>query len=151
MLTDAEWRAIMADESKRIQGDLEWDEEEGRSPVQRFRTEVTSAAGRPLAVQGRYNPLTGSLSYALILRTEGRIYGLDMGKEHHNPRCDRVGAVHTHSWSERFRDQEAHAPRGAAARDADPVAAWARFCAAARIAHDGLLERPPAPLGGPPL
>ena len=42
-----------------------------------------------------------TLTYALILKTAGRIYGLDLGKDHHNPQCEQVGEKHKHRWSER--------------------------------------------------
>ena len=108
-LTDAEFAAIMADK-KQISGNIVWNEDEGHSPARVFRAKVESAAGWSLFVQGRYNPLAGTLTYALILRTEGRIYGLCMGKDHHNPQCDQVGEKHKHRWSERYRDKEAYIP-----------------------------------------
>ena len=37
-----------------------------------------------MSVKGRYNGAAGTLTYALILKTAGRIYGLDLGKDHHN-------------------------------------------------------------------
>lgn len=142
MLTDAEWRAIMADESKRIDGDLEWDEEKGRSPVLRFHARVDSAARWPLSIRSRYNPLAGSLSYTLVLGAEGRIYGLDMGKAHRNPRRDPVGDVHKHRWSERYLDKVAYLPPDITAPVTDPVAVWAQYCTEANIAHFGRLEQP---------
>ena len=104
-LTDAGFATIMAD-WKQISGNIVWDKDEGHSPARVFRAEVVSAAGWPLFVQGRYNPLAGTLTYALILQTEGRIYGLCMGKDHHNPQCNQVGEKHKHRWSERYRDKD---------------------------------------------
>ena len=60
--------------------------------------------------QGRYNQDARTLTYALILKTVGRIYGLDMGKDHHNPQCEQVGDTHKHRWSEQYRDKEAYVP-----------------------------------------
>lgn len=93
-LTDTEFTSILEDDSKRIKGDIAWVGDEDHSSAWQFRTEVESDAGWPLFVQGRYNPLANSLSYVIILRDEGRIYGLDLGKEHHNPQCDQVGEKH---------------------------------------------------------
>ena len=70
-----------------------------------FRVNVDSMSGWLLFVKGRYNAAAGTLNYALILKTEGRIYALDLGKDHHNPQCQQVGEKHKHSWSERYRDK----------------------------------------------
>ena len=56
-------------------------------------------SGWPLFVKGRYNAAAGTLNYSLILKTKGRIYALDLGKDHHNPQCHQVGEMHKHSWS----------------------------------------------------
>ena len=73
-LTDAEFGAILEDETKRVRGDVTWREDEDHSPAREFRVEVESASGWPLFVKGRYNPAAGTLTYALILKTAGRIY-----------------------------------------------------------------------------
>ena len=140
-LTDAEFAALMTDR-KQISGNIVWGKDEGHSPARVFRAEVESAAGWSLFVQGRYNPLAGTLTYALILRTEGRIYGLCMGKDHHNPQCNQVGEKHKHRWSERYRDKEAYLPNDITASVSDPVAVWEQFCDEAGIEHDGRMNPP---------
>lgn len=146
-LTDAEFAAILADDSKRVQGDITWKEDEDRSPALEFRVDVESTNGWPLLLKGRYNPAAGTLTYALILKTAGRIYGLDLGKDHHNPTCEQVGEKHKHRWSERYRDKEAYVPGDVNAPVSDPVAVWGEFCAEARIRHDGRMRRPLATQG----
>jgi hypothetical protein len=94
-------------------------------------------------VRGSYNPLIGALSYVLILQTVGRVYALDLGKEHYNPQCDHVCEKHKHRWTERFRDKEAYVPEDITANAADPVAVWRQFCAEARITHQGTLRPVP--------
>ena len=143
-LTDVEWDSVLSDPSKRIDGDIEWVEDEYRSPARCFRAKVDSTAGWGLLVHGRYNPLAETLSYTLFLNTEGRIYGLDMGKEHHNPQCDHVGDPHKHRWSERYRDKEAYVPKDITAPISDPVSVWKQFCAEAGIDHNGQMQSPPA-------
>ena len=98
-LTDSEFAAILGDETKRIRGDVAWREDEDHSPAREFRVEVESAGGWPLFVQGRCSFVAGTLTYALILKTAGRIYALDLGRDHHNPQCERVGEKHKHRWS----------------------------------------------------
>lgn len=51
----------------------------------RFRINIDSDEGYPFFLQGWYNPYSGKLSYAMIYRCVGRIYGLDLGAAHINP------------------------------------------------------------------
>jgi hypothetical protein len=148
-LTSAEFEALMQDASKRIEGNIVWQEDEDHSPALEFRTEVLSDNGWPLFVRGSYNPLSQKLSYHLILKTTGRIYGLDLGTDHHNPRCLQVGERHKHRWTEQFRDKEAYVPDDITAPPSDPVAAWRQFCAESAIDHRGIMEPPPARKGDP--
>lgn len=141
-LTDAEFESILEDETKRIREDITWREDEDHSPALEFRVDIESNSGWPLLVKGRYNPAAGTLTYALILRATGRIYGLDLGKDHHNPQCVQVGEKHKHRWSERYGDKEAYVPDDVNAPVANPVAVWTEFCAEAGIQHEGKM-RPP--------
>jgi hypothetical protein len=84
----------------------------------------------------------GTLSYALIHRGAGRIYALDLGADHHNPTCQRLGEKHKHRWTEAFRDEEAYVPADVIAAWDNPVEVWRQFCAEAGIVHDGQM-RPP--------
>lgn len=143
-LTNTEFATILDDESKRIDGDIAWQEDEDHSPSVEFRAEVQSDAGWPLFVRGSYNRLIPALSYVVILKTEGRVYGLDLGKEHHNPQCDQVGETHKHHWKEEFRDKEAHVPNDITAPASDPVAVWRQFCDQAKLTHNGTMSSPPS-------
>ncbi len=143
-LTNAEFASILEDGSKRIEGNIAWCEDEDHSPTMEFRAEVLSAMGWPLFVRGSYNRLAGALTYALILKPEGRIYALDLGKDHHNPQCTQVGEKHKHRWTEQMRDKEAYVPADITAPVSDPVSVWREFCAEARIEHKGNLPQPPA-------
>ena len=80
----------------------------------------------------------------LVLKTAGRIYALDLGKDHHNPECDRVGEKHKHRWSERDGDKRAYVPDDIRAPVSDPVSVWTEFCAEAGIRHEGSMQPPPA-------
>jgi hypothetical protein len=142
-LTNAEFEAILNDTSKRIEGDIAWLEDEDHSPSVEFRAEILSDAGWPLFVRGSYNPLIPALSYMLILKTTGRVYGLDIGKDHHNPQCDWVGEKHKHRWTEQSRDKEAYVPKDVTAPSSDPITAWREFCREAHIDHAGAMRQPP--------
>lgn len=138
-----EFAALLSDLSKKIDSDITWGQDEDHSPSVEFRVEVESEAGYPLFVRGSYNALAGALSYTLIHRGYGRIYALDLGKEHHNPSCQQVGEKHKHSWTERFGDKEAYAPPDITAPVHDPVQVWAQFCREANIQHHGVMHEPP--------
>jgi len=143
ILTNTEFEAILNDSSKRIQGDIVWQEDEDHSPSVEFRAEVESEVGWPLFIRGSYNPLIPALSYVLILKTTGRVYGLDLGKDHHNPHCDQVGETHKHTWTEKFRDKQAYAPADIVESASNPVGVWEKFCVEANLTHEGVLHAPP--------
>lgn len=142
-LTQNEFEAILADKSKYIEGDLSWTEDEDHSPSVEFRAEVLADAAYPLFVRGSYNALAQTLSFAVIHRGAGRIYALDLGKDHHNPDCNNVGQKHKHRWNEPIRDKEASIPHDISAAASDPVAVWRQFCSQARIVHQGEMHEPP--------
>jgi len=142
-LTNTEFETILNDTSKRIDGDIAWQEDEDHSPSVEFRAEVVSDAGWPLFIRGSYNPLIPALSYVMILKTAGRVYGLDLGKDHHNPQCDQIGEKHKHKWTEQFRDKEAYVPNDITESASDPVAVWQQFCTEANLTHNGAMAAPP--------
>ena len=82
MITDAEFQAILDDESKRIDDDIVWTRDEDHSPAREFRVSVQSDSGDPLQINGWYNPLAGKLTFTLLRQGTGRIYGLDIGVTH---------------------------------------------------------------------
>ena len=141
--SNAEFETLINDATKRIEGDIVWQEDEDHSPSVEFRVEVQSETGWPLFVRGSYNSLISALSYVLIMPNVGRIYGLDLGKDHHNPQCDQVGETHKHRWNELFRDKEAYAPTDITASAGKPVEVWKQFCAEAKINHIGRMQPPP--------
>jgi hypothetical protein len=142
-LAQTEFDALLADDSKNISGDISWSEDEDHSLTVEFRVEVASNAGYPLSVRGSYNRVAGTLSYSLIDRRFGRIYGLDLGKDHHNPTCDRVGERHKHTWTEDHREKYAYVPSDIACGVEDAVGVWGQFCQEAHIVHEGKLHVPP--------
>lgn len=144
-LSDTEFAAIMQD-TKAIVAYIQWLGDEDNSPARHFRAEVDSNGGWPIFVQGHYNSRSGGLTYSLILRTEGRIFGLCLGKDHHNPQCNQVGPKHMHRWTEQYRDKEAYVPSAITAPAGDPVTVWQQFCAAAGIQHQDRMSPLPSRL-----
>lgn len=142
MITQQELDAILADTTKVIESDISWREDADHSPAHEFRVDVRSEPGWPLVVVGRYNPYAGKLSYILLHRSAGRIYGLDVGADHHNPSCQRVGEKHKHRWTDDFRDKDAYVPSDITALWDRPQEVWEQFCREANIDHQGRFDPP---------
>ena len=138
-MTQMEFDALIQDTTKQIAEDIAWSEDEDHSPTVEFRVEVESEPGYPIFIRGSYNVLAASLSFALIHRGSGRIYALDMGKEHHNPSCENVGEVHKHRWTDLFADKEAYVPQ-LTAPVSQPIEVWKEFCNEAKIKHEGVMH-----------
>lgn len=143
-LAQAEFEAILDNNSKRIAGDIEWTEDEDHSASVEFRVELETDAGWPLFVIGSYNRLIHALTFAVISRVDGRIYALDMGKDHRNADTGNlVGPVHKHRWTEEFRDKIAYVPPDITEPPTRPTEVWNQFCEEAKILHDGVLRQVP--------
>lgn len=109
-MTQTEFETIINDATKRIVGDIVWEEDEDHSPAREFRAEIISDSGYPIFVNGSHNKEIATLSFTLVHRGAGRIYALDLGKDHHNRTCQFVGEKHKHRWKDPFRDTEAYIP-----------------------------------------
>ena len=143
-MTQTEFEAFLDDESKFISEDIRWSDDEDHYPCVEFRVEVMSDVGYPTFVKASYNPLVATLSLAVIHSNRGRIYALDLGKDHRNPNQELVGEKHKHRWSENFRDKEAYVPIDITVGVDNPVGVWEQFCIEAKITHSGILAPPPA-------
>lgn len=142
-MKQSDFDTLLADTTKQINGTIEWDNDDDHCPTVVFRAEVISQPRYPLFVIGSYNQLAQTLSYALIHQRYGRIYALDLGKDHHNPTCTTVGRKHKHRWTESFRDKEAYVPDDITAPIHDPVGVWSQFCGEALLTHNGVMYPPP--------
>lgn len=134
---------LLVDMTKQISGPIEWGKDDDHYPSVEFRAEVISQLKYPIFVKGSYNQLAQTLTYALIHQRYGRIYALDLGKDHHNPTCSTVGRKHKHRWTESFRDKEAYVPHDITAPVSDPVSVWHQFCKEASLTHNGVMYPPP--------
>ena len=138
-----DFEAFLADTTKHINKDIIWQPDEDHVPTVEFYVEMDSLTRYPIIVRGSYNSAAQALTYALIHRRFGRIYALDIGKDHHNPSCFNVGRKHKHRWTEKFRDKEAYEPEDITALVNDPVAVWQQFCKEALLTHNGVMYPPP--------
>lgn len=142
-MNQTDFEALLADTTKQISGDIDWEKDEDHSPAVEFRAEVQSNPGYPIFIKGSYNALAQALSFTLVHRGSGRIYALDLGKDHHNPSCTNIGETHKHRWNEPLRDKEAYVPEDITVPATDPVGVWREFCAEAKIQHLGVMHQPP--------
>ena len=133
----------MADTTKQIKENITREIDEDHSPTVEFRVNVISQARYPIFVKGSCNLAAQTLTYALIHRYFGRLYALDLGKDHHNPSCSNVGRKHKHRWSEVLHDKEAYVPDDITALVSDPVEVWLQFCNEALLTHSGVMYPPP--------
>lgn len=141
-ISQQEFEVILADETKRVIGDIRWKEVAGQRPAQAFRAEVAADWDYSLFVVGRWNPSPGKLSYSLVLRGTGRIYGLDIGVDHKNPDGEVLEEKHKNRWRQGSRDRWAYVPVDVTAGWNRPVEAWAQFCGEASLRHVGIMFPP---------
>jgi hypothetical protein len=142
-MNQGEYEALMADTTKRIDGDLVWAVDEGHPAALSFRTEISSEVGYPLSVKGYLNRNSQKLTYVLLHRAEGCIYRLDLGTEHPNLDGTRVGEKHKHDWTEGIGIKDAYVPPDITATLDEPVEVWQQFCAEANMTHAGRMNSPP--------
>jgi hypothetical protein len=143
-MTQVEFDALSADPTRIIEGDVAWTEDEDHSLCVEFRRDIRSQSNYPLFVQGSYNRTIGKLRYSVIHRGAGRIYGLCMGSDHHNPVCTNVGGDrHLHIWNDISKDKDAVVAAHIIANADDPVVVWQQFCAGWDILHQGIMAQPP--------
>ena len=142
MITQREFEEILADPTKRIEGDIGWRAPPGHRSAMGFRAQVRSEPDWPLTVRAWWNPATKKLSYSIIYRRSARIIGLDLGRGHRNPDETMVAEVHKHRWSEQFGSKHAYEPPDITAPWDRPVEVWRQFCTEVGIDHAGTLREP---------
>src|SRR5437016_14237257 len=107
-MTQTEFDALRDDPTRIIDSDIARSEDEDHSLWVEFRSDIVSQFNYPMFVQGSYNRHIGKLRYSVIHKGAGRIYGLCMGSDHHNPVCTFVvGDRHLHLWNETTKDKDA--------------------------------------------
>ena len=140
-LGQQEYEAIINDPHKVIREIIHW-AGNPNSTRREFKVDVESDEGYPIFVKGWYNSSSGKLSYSIIHRTVGRIYGLDLGADHRNPDGEVVGEKHKNYWVPGYRDKWAYVPEDITETWDSPAAVWRQFCAEARLTHSGPMESP---------
>ncbi|MCY4576609.1 MAG: hypothetical protein OXC55_08480 [Chloroflexi bacterium] len=141
-LHEADVLAIVADTSKVIAGDIAWRIQPTMTPASKFRVSVATDDDHPLFIEGFYNPSFGKLSFSVIFQGQGRIYGLDLGRQHRNMDGHIVEDTHKVRWTEGERDRQAYEPQDITASWSDPLEAWRQFCLEANLRHEGRMIAP---------
>lgn len=141
-ISQQEFEAILADDTKRITDNIVWGDDIDHHPAREFRAEIRNDGNYPIFIAGKYNPLSGKLSYSLILRGTGRIYGLDLGADHRNPDGNMIRGKHKNYWKDGYRAKFAYIPEDITATWDRPVEAWHQFCAEANLSHRGIMRQP---------
>ena len=140
-LSQQDYDVIIADATKTITADITW-EGGPNSPRREFRLDIESGEGYPIFVKGWYNSSSGKLSFSIIHRTAGRIYGLDLGADHQNPDGKFVGEKHKNYWVPGYRDKWAYVPEDITETWDRPVSVWRQFCTEALLTHSGAMQVP---------
>lgn len=143
-LSQDEFEIILNDNSKFIDGDIVWLNHPQHELLVRFKSLIFSDLNNyQLSLVGTLNMLIDTLSYHIICPPYGRIYGLDLGKDHKNPDGEHLGEVHKHRWSEIYLDKQAYVPPDITASADNPIQVWQQFCREAMIRHNGVMSPPP--------
>lgn len=142
-MTRDEFNAFIADSGKRIDGDIEFGPDEDHSPAIEFKVELQTPDGQPAFVRGSVNEVASTLSFSIIHRGHGRVYGLDLGKEHRNPDGEMVGEKHKHTWRDAAVGAKyAYVPDDITAQLPNVAVVWQQFCEEAKIEHKGRIVLP---------
>lgn len=137
-LSQEEFELLIMDDSKEIIGDITWEEDQNHAGSLIFGNEIISRINYPIYIKGSFNFKRGTLSFAVIYRNLGRIYGLDMGQSHRNRATGKKsGRVHKHRWTELYKDQETYVPLDITKPFADVIGVWREFCSESKIIHEG--------------
>jgi len=150
IFTESDMDIILDDDTKVINGDIRWQKDEDHSPTIEFFASIDSESGYPLNIRGSFNAKCQKLGFSMILGGNGRIYGLDIGTDHRNPKPinGNVGKLHKHKWKNDCKDKFAYCPNDITVMprnivgEGQVVQVWKEFCTEAKIIHYGTLEEP---------
>ncbi len=119
--------------TKSITEEIKWQRDQDHSLGWEFRVECIVESDKFIVAGSCCRP-AGVVSFTILHRTHGRIYGLDLGKEHRNGDGTLVGEKHKH----RPQDNDpnfAYEPTDITADAEDLELLWKQFCKEANIVH----------------
>jgi hypothetical protein len=141
-VTRAEASAILADTTKRIEGDIVWRAHPDIDYAVSFRVEISCSVDKGIVLAAYYNRENNKFYLNLFRRTDGKPF-LRLCNEsgHHNPSCIQAGDPHLHHWDDEEGDKIAE---GVTLGKTDMQGIWREFCRIANITHNGILQSPPS-------
>ena len=140
--TDVDSEENISDKSKEIRKVIVWKADTDYPVAKEFRTKIDSESGYSIVSHGRFNPLSGKLSYSIIHQGIGRIYIFDLGADHRNPNGAQVGDKHKLRWKQDSRDKEAYVPEDIKDSWDHPKGVWSQFCGEAKLRYSGRFSPP---------
>lgn len=142
-LSQADFESIIADDSKRIVGDIVWRRTRSHIPAFELSASIQSDFYSELRVAAWHRPDNSRLTLTLLYRNL-RIAGLDYGPNvaHTNRDGSRLVGAHFHVWDAEAGSAEAQSPVQFTAGPRQIDQTWRQFCAELRIVHLGDLVLP---------
>ena len=136
--SEENFKLLIMDNSKEILGDIKWENDHNHLGSFIFGKEITSKLEYPIYIKGSFNFKRKTLSFSIIHREVGRIYGLDMGQTHRNRATGKKsGRIHKHTWTDLYKDQFTYVPSDITEPFHNVTGVWRQFCLEARIIHMG--------------
>lgn len=136
--SEKDFQILIMDNSKEILGDITWEEDRNHQGSLIFVTEIQSNLNYPIYLTASFNFKRGTLSFSIIHKDVGRIYGLDMGQTHRNRATGKkTGRVHKHRWTDLYKIQDAYVPSDITKPYNDVIGVWQEFCLESKIIHNG--------------
>lgn len=120
---------------KTVEDDVIWRRDQDHSLGWEFRVDCILEE-HTMMVVGSCCKIASVVTFAIIHRPHGRVYGLDIGKDHRNQDGSMVGEKHKH----KIKDGDinyAYEPIDITAKPDDLRTLWQQFCAEANIEHSG--------------
>ena len=136
--SENDFQILIRNDSKEILGDITWEKDANHEGSLIFVTEIQSDINYPIYLKGTFNSKRGTLSFSMIHREVGRIYGLDMGQNHKNRATGKkTGRIHKHKWTDLYQDQDTYVPSDITKPYNDVIGVWNEFCLESKITHKG--------------
>ena len=137
--------SILADSTKRIEGDIFWRPHQTRRRTQEFKVDVLSDSLHAMRVVGWCNPNSKKVNLTLFLKQELsllRVFAFNTGLVEY--RCAdgrRISGSHAHRWSTERQELLAE-PRPHLPSWDQPGQLWLQFCGETKIHHQGVMHPP---------
>ena len=140
-MLDFEFKNLLVAQ-KTLNSSINWSVDEDHSDNREFLYPLENDQERILQIRGSYNRNIPALSFTILDKAVGRIYGLDLGRGHRNPDKKQVGPKHKHSWTELDKDGWAYVPSDITGNASDILQVWKEFCVEFNIVHNGDMFEP---------